>query len=74
MPEQFELNFEGETPEEEMKRLAKEYKEKVKVPVPFNLDRKAIIIAIENPEEERTRLRGIAKLEDTEELRRTYIR
>jgi len=74
MPEQFELNFKKETPEEEMERLSKEYKEKVEVSVPFNLDREAIIMAIKNPEEERTRLLGIAKLEDAEELKKTYIR
>ncbi len=74
MPEQFELNFDAETPEEESARLSKEYNKKVGVIPGIMMTKDAIIEGINNPNKERARLLAISNAEDEEEMKRTYRR
>ena len=81
MPEQFEFDFKEittppkETPEEELQRLAKEYK-KIFGPNPIErgFDRTTILNALKNQEKEHVRLHEIDTESDHEEIRRTYRR
>ena len=77
MPEQFELNFSKPelTPEEELKRLAKEYQEKVGIdPLVRTFDRETILAGITDPEAEKDRIRKIDQEDDKLEMRKTYTR
>lgn len=75
MPEQFELDLIIETPEEELQRLAKKYKE-IFGPNPLNrgFDKATISNALANPEKERARLYETDKEDDQKELRSTNRR
>ncbi len=75
MPEQFKFDFTQETPEEELRRLAQEYKTKVGVdPLARSFNKKTILAGLANPEAELARLREIDTKEDNEETKRTYRR
>jgi len=74
MPEQFVLNFDAETPEEEVKRLQKEYQEAVGVPPHIMLEKDELLSGIADPEKEKLRLLALSREEDEKEMQRTYRR
>ncbi len=73
--EQIPLNLEGE---DELKSLSLEkleslYREKVGIPS-RNWDKATLILAINDPEQERLRVRELDRAEDSEDLKTLYRR
>jgi len=74
MPKQFVLNFDVETPKEELKRLQGEYQKAVGVPPHIMLEKDGLLSGIADPEKEKLRLLAISREEDKEEMKKTYRR
>jgi len=68
------LNFDVETPKEELKRLQGEYQKAVGVPPHIMLEKDGLLSGIADPEKEKLRLLAISREEDKEEMKKTYRR